>query len=90
MVQLILISGTVTALTVGVTLLVLVLLRTIRSSASLTGLSKIGPLNVERETASESHWVLPEPVIRGYDTPELYQEDSLARSGGVTTDKQLR
>ena len=90
MVQLILISGTVTALTVGVTLLVLVLLRTIRSSASLTGSSKIGPLNVERETPSESHWVLPEPVIRGYDTPELYQEDSLARSGGVTTDKQLR
>jgi hypothetical protein len=29
-------------------------------------------------------------VIRGYDTPELYREDSVARSGGVTTDKQLR
>jgi hypothetical protein len=56
----------------------------------LTGSSKIAPLNAERETPSESHWVLTEPVIRGYDTPELYQEDSLARSGGVTTDKQLR
>jgi hypothetical protein len=90
MVQLILISGTVTALTLGVTLLVLVLLRTIRSSASLIGSSKIGPLNAETESPSESHWVLTEPVIRGYDTPELYQEDSVARSGGVTTDKQLR
>jgi hypothetical protein len=34
--------------------------------------------------------MLNEPVIRGYDTPELYREDSIARSGRVTTDKQLR
>jgi hypothetical protein len=90
MVQLILISGTVTALTLGVTLFLLVLVRAIRSSAAVTGSSEIGPLNAETESPSESYWVLTEPVIRGYDTPELYREDSVARSGGVTTDKQLR
>lgn len=90
MVQLILISGTVTALTLGVTLFLLVLVRAIRSSAAVTGSSEIGPLTAETESPSESYWVLTEPVIRGYDTPELYREDSVARSGGVTTDKQLR
>lgn len=90
MVQLILISGTVTALTLGVTLLLLVLVRTIRRSAAVTASSEIGPLNAEDESPTESHWVLTEPVIRGYDTPELYREDSVARSGRVTTDKQLR
>jgi hypothetical protein len=90
MVQFILISGTVTALTLGVTLFLLVLVRAIRSSTAVTGSSEIGPLNAETESPSESYWVLTEPVIRGYDTPELYREDSVARSGGVTTDKQLR
>jgi len=89
MVQLILISGTVTALTLGVTLFLLVLVRAIRSSAAVTGSSEVGPLNADNESPIESLWVLTEPVIRGYDTPELYREDSVARSGGVTTDKQL-
>ena len=90
MVQLILISGTVTALTLGVTLLLLVLVRTIRRSAAVTASSEIGPLNADNESSTESHWAFTEPVIRGYDTPELYRDDSVARSGGVTTDKQLR
>jgi len=90
MVQLILICGTVTALTLGVTLILLVLVRTIRSSAAVTGSSEIGPLNAAGESPTESYSMLNEPVIRGYDTPELYREDSTARCGGVTTDKQLR
>jgi hypothetical protein len=90
MVQLILISGTITALTLGVTLFLLVLIRTIRSSAAVTGSSAVGPLNADGESPTESYSMLNESVIRGYDTPELYREDSIARSGRVTTDKQLR
>jgi hypothetical protein len=90
MVQLILISGTVTALTVGVTLLLLVLIRTLRNSAAVTDSSEVGPLNADGESPTQSPWMLTEPVIRGYDTPELHREDSLVRSGGVASDKQLR
>jgi hypothetical protein len=68
----------------------LVLVRAIRSSAAVTGSSEIGPLNADNESPIESHWVLTEPVIRGYDTPELCREDSVARSGGAITDKPLR
>ena len=90
MVQIILISGVVIALTLGVTLFVLVVMRTIRNSAAVTDASEVGPLNADGESPTESYSMLNEPVIRGYDTPELYREDSTARSGGVTTDKQLR
>ncbi|HEX5607128.1 MAG TPA: hypothetical protein VFY96_11465 [Candidatus Binatia bacterium] len=90
MVQLVLFSGIVIALTVGVTLFLLVLIRAVRNSTTVTESSQIGPLNADGESPTESHWMLTEDVIRGYDTPELYGEDSIARAGGVTTDKQLR
>ena len=90
MVQLTLFAGMVIALTAGVTLLLLVLIRAIKNSAPITDSSEIGPLRAEREGPPEFHWMLTERVVRGYDTPELYREDSMARSDGVATDKQLR
>ena len=90
MVYLTLLAGMVIALTVGVTLFLLVLVRAIRNSAPATDSSEIGPPRAEGESPTEFHWMLTERVVRGYDTPELYREDSMARSGGVATDKQLR
>ena len=90
MVELTLFAGMVIALTVGVVLFVLVLVRAIKNSTPVTDASEIGPLRAEAESPSEFHWMLTERVVRGYDTPELYREDSIARSDGVTTDKQLR
>ncbi len=90
MVQLTLFAGMLIALTVGVTLFLLVLVRAIRNSAPVTDSSEIGPLRADGESPTEFHWMLTERVVRGYDTPELYREDSIARSGGATTDKQLR
>ena len=90
MVQFTLFAGMVIALTVGVTLFLLVLIRAIRNSQTVTDSSDIGPLNAHGESSTESQWMLTEQVVRGYDTPELYREDSIARSGGVITDKQLR
>jgi len=90
MVQIILISGTIIALGFGMALLILVLIRAIRSSGNVTHSSEIGPLNAPEESATESDWTLSETVIRGYDTPELYREDRFVRSGRSTADKQLR
>jgi hypothetical protein len=90
MVQLTLFAGMVIALTVGVTLFLLVLVRAIRSSAPVIDSSEIGAPRAEDESPTEFDWMLNERVVRGYDTPELYREDSIARSGGATTDKQLR
>jgi len=90
MVQLVLFSGMVIALTLGVTLFLLVLIRAVRNSTAVANSPQIGPLNADDESPTESHWMLTEDVIRGYDTPELCREDSVARAGGGTTDKQLR
>jgi hypothetical protein len=90
MVQLTLFAGTVIALTVGVTLFLLVLVRAIRNSAPVADSSAIGPPRPEGESPTQFDWMLTERVVRGYDTPELYREDSIARSDGVATDKQLR
>lgn len=90
MVQVVLFSGMVIALTVGVTLSLLVLIRAVRNSTAVTESSQIGPLSADGESPTESHWMPTEDTTRGYDTPELCREDSIARAGGVTTDKQLR
>jgi hypothetical protein len=86
--QIILLAGTVFASSIGLALLALVLITTIRRSHEQAGSALVQTLHlVDEENFLAS--AVSEPAIRGYDTPELCQEDNLARYRQSTDEKHL-
>lgn len=77
MIELILLTGTILAMSLGCTLIALILRNTVRKSRK-------PPDNPARAlmhgtvAAGALDWEL---AVRGYDTPELCREDMLARDG---------
>ncbi len=77
------------ASSLGMALLLRVLVRTIKSSARAAGSRLTHCSNTLDETAEDFEpFVAAEAVIRGYDTPELYNEDRMARLERSMGDKQ--
>jgi hypothetical protein len=82
MIELILLTGTIVAMSLGCTLIALILRNTVRNSRKLRN----RPAN---PTPALTHGVLaPDAIhwdlaVRGYDTPELCREDMLAREGAL-------
>ena len=82
--------GTVMASFLGVALLARVLVRTIKNPARATGSLPARPLERRDENAENFEpFVVAKPAMRGYDTPELYREDRMARLERSTGGKQL-
>ena len=86
--QIILLAGTVFASSIGLALLALVLVTTIRSSHKQAASQPVQTPHLVDE-ANIFPPAVSEPTIRGYDTPELCGEDNLARWRQSTDEKHL-
>ncbi len=82
MLELVLLAGTIVALSFGFVLIALVLRNAIRKSRKPRKLPDTrATVLIANANASDSlRWEL---AVRGYDTPELCREDMLARSGAL-------
>ena len=84
--QLILLTGTIIAASIGFALVALILRNTIRKSRQPHNSS--GNQTVDF-TAADPDWTTTDLVVRGYDTPELWREDMLTRQRGRSAEKRL-
>ena len=77
--QLILLTGTIIAASIGFALVALILRNTIRKSRAMDNSSGIQTVDF---TDVDPDWGAKDLVVRGYDTPELWREDMLTRHRG--------
>jgi hypothetical protein len=84
--QLILLTGTIIAASIGFALVALILRNTIRKSRALDNSSGIQTVDF---TDVDPDWGAKDLVVRGYDTPELWREDMLTRHRGRSAENQL-
>ena len=84
--QLILLTGTIIAASIGFALVALILRNTIRKSRALDNSSGIQTVDF---TDVYPDWGAKDLVVRGYDTPELWREDMLTRHRGRSVEKRL-
>ena len=82
MIELILLTGTIVAMSLSCTLIALILRNTVRDSRKLRNRPAIPtPALTHGVRAPDAiQWDL---AVRGYDTPELCREDMLAREGAL-------
>jgi hypothetical protein len=82
MLELVLLTGTIVALSFGLALIALILRNAVRKSRKPRKSPDIKPVNVFHDANSldSIQWEL---ALRGYDTPELCREDRLARRGAL-------
>ena len=76
--QFVITFGMGVALTFGVVLLALVLKAAVASSRLPVGAKIVNPTELMQEPVSYADCDLVH-AVRGYDTPELFQQDSVAR-----------
>ncbi len=84
--QLILLTGTIIAASIGFALVALILRNTIRKSRALDNSSGIQTVDF---TDVGPDWGAKDLAVRGYDAPELWREDVLARHRGRPDEKRL-
>jgi hypothetical protein len=84
--QLILLTGTIIAASIGFALVALILRNTIRKSRALDNSSEIQTVDF---TDVDPNWAAKDLAVRGYDTPELWREDMLTRHRGRSAEKRL-
>jgi hypothetical protein len=82
MLELILLTGTIVAMSLGCTLIALTLRRAVHRSRGLRKPPHI-PARVSIDAAGVADAIRWDLAVRGYDTPELCREDMLARGGSV-------
>lgn len=70
------------AISFGVVLLAMVLRAAILNYRSPSGFTIADPTQLTEEAPSDQHFDSAEP-IRGYDTPELWRDDTMTRHGRV-------
>ena len=84
--QLILLTGTIIAASIGFALVALILRNTIRKSRALdnsSGIQTVDFTDVDPDLGAK------DLVVRGYDTPELWREYMLTRHRGRSAEERL-
>jgi len=84
--QLILLTGTIFALSIGIALIALILRNAIRKSWQPDKSVGIQPVDF---TDADLDWPARDSAVRGYDTPELWREDMLTRHRRRPDEKRL-
>jgi hypothetical protein len=85
----ILMAGTIIASTLGFALAGMILGDAIRNSRRRPAPRRVyAPRFIPNERASDSRF--RDPPCRGYDTPELYREDTLARTKKNGSDRDYQ
>jgi len=84
--QLILLTGTIIASSIGLVLVALILRSTIRKSRQPDDSSGVQSVGL---TDADPGWGAKDLAVRGYDTPELWREDMLTRHRGRPDEKRL-
>ena len=82
MLELILLTGTIVAMSLGCTLIALTLRRAVHRSRALRK-PPHSPARVFSDGAGAAESIRWDLAVRGYDTPELCREDMLARGGSL-------
>ena len=88
--RLVLIARTVAASLLGLALFARVIAGMIKSYRIANISRGTRPPRTGDEKTENFEWLTVAEPVRGYDTPELYREDSVARLERATTGKQLR
>ena len=82
MLDLILLTGTILAMSLGCTLVALIVRNTVRQSRKPCK-PPHNPARVLIDGAVASDAIRWELAVRGYDTPELWREDTRTRGGSL-------